>query len=216
MAASSCWAAGWLLLRLVADDLRAHQEAQLSARATAVSRNANRYLHAREDDQPVIAEKSRRRLEGSARDIGIRLTGPDDTVSAGPQPAAGTVRERVVTVTLLAAPVAGAIAWAISARAVLPLRRLQRRTSGLDLRSSATRLEHTRTRITEVDDLAHTVQTVFARYDQQAVAPTRHSIRPWSSGDGGSPRTASQSADASVPVKAGARCAVCPYVRKSL
>jgi len=61
------------------------------------------------------------------------------------------------------------MAWAISARAVLPLRRLQRRTSGLDLRSSATRLEHTRTRITEVDDLAHTVQTVFARYDQQAV-----------------------------------------------
>jgi len=100
--------------------------------------------------------------------MGIRLTGPDDTVSAGPQPVAGTVRERVVTVTLLAAPLAGAMAWAISARAVLPLRRLQRRTSGLDLRSSATRLEHTRTRI-EVDDLAHTVQTVFARYDQQAV-----------------------------------------------
>ncbi|WP_050800195.1 sensor histidine kinase [Streptomyces himastatinicus] len=213
-------ATGWLLLRLVADDLRAHQEAQLSARATAVSQNANRYLHAREDDQPVIAEKSRRRLEGSARDMGIRLTGPDDTLSAGPQPAADTrlparaphpvtvrsgdetwhvlsrrvytagqkaepnlwifapdsayqeevslVRERVVTVTLLAAPLAGAIAWAISARAVLPLRRLQRRTSGLDPRNSTTRLEHTRTRITEVDDLAHTVQTVFARYDQQA------------------------------------------------
>lgn len=60
------------------------------------------------------------------------------------------------------------MAWATSARAVLPLRRLQRRTSGLDPRSSTTRLEHTWTRI-EVDDLAHTVQTVFARYDQQAV-----------------------------------------------
>lgn len=213
-------ATGWLLLSLVADDLRAHQDAQLSARATAVATNANRYLHAKEDDQPVIAEKSRRRLEGSARDMGIRLTGPDDTISAGPQPDRGIrlparapqpvtvrsggetwhvlsrrvytagqesdpnlwifasdsayeaevslVRERVVTVTLLAAPVAGAITWAVSARAVLPLRRLQRRTSGLDPRSSTTRLEHTPTRITEVDDLARTVQTVFARYDEQA------------------------------------------------
>ncbi|MFI0819431.1 sensor histidine kinase [Streptomyces sp. NPDC021098] len=211
---------GWLLLSLVADDLRAHQDAQLSARATAVSQNANRYLHATQDDQPVIAEKSRRRLEDSARDMGIRLVGPDGTISAGPQPDRGIglparapnpvtvrsggeswhvlsrrvytagqqntpnlwifapdsayqeeislVRERVVTVTLLAAPLSGAIAWAISARAVLPLRRLQRRTSGLDPRSSTTRLEHTPTRVTEVDDLARTVQTVFARYDEQA------------------------------------------------
>jgi len=213
-------ATGWLLLSLVAADLRAHQDAQLSARATAVSQNANRYLHAKEDDQPVIAEKSRRRLQDSARDMGLRLITPDGTISDGPQPdgdirlpdralrpatvhagdetwhvlsrrvyTAGRestpnlwifapdstyqaeislVRKRVVTVTLLAAPVAGAIAWAISARAVLPLRRLQRRTSGLDPRSSTTRLEHTPTRITEVDDLAHTVQTVFARYDEQA------------------------------------------------
>ncbi|WP_432584752.1 HAMP domain-containing sensor histidine kinase [Streptomyces sp. HD1123-B1] len=213
-------ATGWLLLRLVADDLRVHQDAQLSARATAVSQIANRYLHAREDDQPVIAEKSRRRLEGAARDMGIRLSGPDGTISAGPQPGrdirlparapnpvtvrsggetwhvlsrrvytagqestpnlwifapdsayqaeVSLVRKRVVTVTLLAAPVAGVITWAISARAVLPLRRLQRRTSGLDPRNRTTRLEHTPTRITEVDELARTVQSVFARYDEQA------------------------------------------------
>ncbi|WP_326686998.1 MULTISPECIES: HAMP domain-containing sensor histidine kinase [unclassified Streptomyces] len=220
-------AVSWLLLHLVSNDLRAHQKAQLRARATAVAVNANRFLHAREDDQPVVAENSRRRLVDSARDMGIRLTGPDGTLSAGPQPDSAVrlpdrapllvtvnsggktwhvlsrrvytaeegsepnlwifapdsayqaelslVRKRVVMVTLLAAPSAGVIAWAISARAVFPLRRLQRRTSGLDPRNSATRLEHTPTRITEVDDLAHTVQTVFARYDEQ-VARTSEAL----------------------------------------
>ncbi|MCZ1004651.1 hypothetical protein O1M63_52955 [Streptomyces mirabilis] len=54
-------------------------------------------------------------------------------------------------------------------RASTPLRRLQRRASGLDPRSSSTRLDHTPTRIAEVDDLAHTLQTVLARYDEQAL-----------------------------------------------
>lgn len=49
-----------------------------------------------------------------------------------------------------------------------PLRRLQRRASGLDPRSSPARLDHTPTRIAEVDDLAHTLRTVLARYDEQA------------------------------------------------
>ncbi|RLL65947.1 HAMP domain-containing sensor histidine kinase [Streptomyces sp. Z26] len=213
-------ATGWLLLHLVADDLRAGQRAQLRARATAVTQNANRYLHAVEDGQTVVADKSRRRLETSARDMGVRLTGADVAFTAGPQPDAdvrlpdrapdpvaahgggeswhvlsrrvhmagrdgapnlwiyspdsayeedlSVVRERVVTVTLLAAPVAGAVTWAVAAGAVRPLRRFQRRTSGLDPRDGGTRLAHTPTGVTEVDELARTVRTVLARYDEQA------------------------------------------------
>ncbi|UKY47548.1 sensor histidine kinase [Streptomyces inhibens] len=78
------------------------------------------------------------------------------------------VRSRVITVAALAAPVSAALAWALAARAARPLRRLQQRTSGLDPHTTTARLEHTRTRITEVDDLAHTLQTFLARYDEQA------------------------------------------------
>ncbi|MGW2413735.1 sensor histidine kinase [Streptomyces tubercidicus] len=78
------------------------------------------------------------------------------------------VRGRVITVALLAAPLSAALAWALAAGASRPLRRLQQRTSGLDPHTSAARLEHTPTRITEVDDLAHTLQTFLARYDEQA------------------------------------------------
>jgi two-component system sensor histidine kinase PrrB len=74
----------------------------------------------------------------------------------------------VVTVALLAAPLAGAVGWAAAAGTARPLRRLQRRTSGLDPRTSAARLDHTPTGIAEVDDLARTIRTVLARYDQQA------------------------------------------------
>ncbi|MFJ3229965.1 sensor histidine kinase [Streptomyces sp. NPDC086787] len=78
------------------------------------------------------------------------------------------VRRRVVTVALLAAPVSAGLAWALAARAARPLRRLQQRTSGLDPHTSTARLEHTPTRITEVDDLARSVQTFLTRYDEQA------------------------------------------------
>jgi two-component system sensor histidine kinase PrrB len=78
------------------------------------------------------------------------------------------VRRRIVTVALLTAPVAGAAAWLSVTRAALPLRRLQRRASGIDPRVSAARLDHAPTRVTEVDELAHTLQTVLARYDEQA------------------------------------------------
>ncbi|MBT2382465.1 HAMP domain-containing sensor histidine kinase [Streptomyces sp. ISL-11] len=78
------------------------------------------------------------------------------------------VRRRVITVSLLAAPLSAGLAWALAARATRPLRRLQQHTSGLDPRTSAARLEHTPTRITEVDDLAHTLQTFLLRYDEQA------------------------------------------------
>ncbi|MGW7365148.1 sensor histidine kinase [Streptomyces sp. NPDC054841] len=82
------------------------------------------------------------------------------------------VRRRVVTVALLAAPVAGLLGLAVASRAGRPLRRLQQRTSGLDPRADAARLEHVPTGVTEVDDLARTLQTVLARYDEQAARTT--------------------------------------------
>jgi two-component system sensor histidine kinase PrrB len=78
------------------------------------------------------------------------------------------VRRRVITVALLAAPVAGAAGWLAATRLALPLRRLQRSASGIDPRVSAARLEHTPTGVTEVDELAGTLRTVLARYDEQA------------------------------------------------
>ncbi len=84
----------------------------------------------------------------------------DDGVSA--------VRRRVYLVALFAAPVSALLALAVAERATLPLRRLQRRAGGLDPRVSSARLEHTPSRVTEVDDLARTLQTLLARYDEQA------------------------------------------------
>ncbi|WP_435240587.1 sensor histidine kinase [Streptomyces cucumeris] len=218
-------ASGWVLLRLVATDLHHEQDARLRRAAHSVTPEARALLRATASGRPEARQNRERRLLGSALDLGIRLGGPQGTVSAGPQPdasvalpeatgrpvtvraddaswralslsvqiparkdrpaARGTlwlfspdatseaelalVRRRVVTVALLAAPVAGALAWAAASGTVRPLRRLQRRTSGLDPRTSPARLDHRRTGITEVDDLAATLRTVLDRYDQQAV-----------------------------------------------
>lgn len=78
------------------------------------------------------------------------------------------VRRRVVTVALIAAPLSGLLAGAVAGRASSPLRRLRDGANGLDPRTSTARLDHTPTRITEVDDLAHTLQRVLSRYDEQA------------------------------------------------
>ncbi|MET7761985.1 HAMP domain-containing sensor histidine kinase [Streptomyces sp. NPDC005393] len=219
-------ASGWLLLRLVSADLHEEQDARLRRSVAAVAPDARSLLRATAANRPPQVEQAReRRLFSSALDVGIRLIGPEDTVSAGPQPdasvplpaeaagrpvtvradgasyralslrvtvpatkrrsaAGGTlwlfspdttsqaqlklVRRRVVTVALLAAPLGGAVAWAAAAGTARPLRRLQRRTSGLDPRTSAARLDHTPTGIAEIDDLAGTLRTVLDRYDQQA------------------------------------------------
>lgn len=78
------------------------------------------------------------------------------------------VRRRVITVALLAAPLSGAVAWALATGATRPLRRLQQRAGALDPHTSAARLEHAPTRITEIDELARTLQVFLARYDEQA------------------------------------------------
>ncbi|MFJ4925882.1 sensor histidine kinase [Streptomyces sp. NPDC088736] len=214
-------ATGWLLLRLVATDLHDQQDAHLRERAATVAKDARGLLRASAADRSAAVEQARqRKLFTSALDVGVRLVGPDDTFTGGPQPDAGAplppsasapvtlradghswrilstpvtgarpgvrgtlwlfasdtaadtqlrlVRRRAVSVALLAAPLSGLLAWGVATRASRPLRILQRRTSGLDPRASRARLDHTPTRIAEVDDLAHTLQTVLARYDEQA------------------------------------------------
>ncbi|MFI6493062.1 sensor histidine kinase [Streptomyces sp. NPDC050564] len=214
-------ATGWLLLRLVAADLHDEQDTHLHERATAVAKDARGLLRASAADRSAAVEQAReRRLFTSALDVGVRLIGPEETFTGGPQPDEGValpqsapvpvtlradgrswrvlstrvtgarpgvrgtlwlfapdtagetqlrlVRRRVVTVALLAAPLSGLLAGAVATRASRPLRRLRDRASGLDPRTNTARLEHAPTRIAEVDDLAHTLQTVLTRYDEQA------------------------------------------------
>ncbi|MEU8587894.1 HAMP domain-containing sensor histidine kinase [Streptomyces sp. NPDC048664] len=78
------------------------------------------------------------------------------------------VRRRVVMTALLAAPLSGLLAWGMATGATGPLRRLGRRTAGLDPRTSAARPLHEPTGVHEVDELAATLHTVLARYDEQA------------------------------------------------
>ncbi|MFE8943157.1 ATP-binding protein [Streptomyces sp. NPDC007856] len=78
------------------------------------------------------------------------------------------VRNRVLLTAVLAAPLSGLLAWGLTTGASAPLTRLTRRTAGLDPRTSATRLPAERTGVREVDELAATLRTVLARYDEQA------------------------------------------------
>ncbi|MFR0358269.1 sensor histidine kinase [Streptomyces sediminimaris] len=78
------------------------------------------------------------------------------------------VRRRVAWTTLLAAPLSGLLAWGVATGATGPLRRLGRRTAGLDPRTSSARPHHEPTGVTEVDELAATLEKALARYDEQA------------------------------------------------
>ncbi|MGW3208174.1 sensor histidine kinase [Streptomyces sp. NPDC001135] len=78
------------------------------------------------------------------------------------------VRRRVLLAALLAAPLSGLLAWGLARGASAPLRRLTRRTAGLDPRTSSARPDDRRTGVSEVDELAATLRTVLARYDEQA------------------------------------------------
>ncbi|MFJ8043620.1 sensor histidine kinase [Kitasatospora sp. NPDC096147] len=91
----------------------------------------------------------------------------------GPQLAA--VRRRVLLVTVLAAPVSGLLALALADRATLSIRRLSRRAAALDPAAGAAAFAPGRSRIAEVDELATTIGTLLARYDEQA-ARTAHAL----------------------------------------
>lgn len=82
------------------------------------------------------------------------------------------VRRRVLTVALLTAPVAGAGAWFAAVRLARPLAALRRRAAGIDPRTGAARLDHRPTGVPEVDDLARTLRTLLARYDEKAARTT--------------------------------------------
>ena len=118
---------------------------------------------------------------GSWRVLSVPLDGPRPAMSGtlwvfAPDTTSreqlAAVRRRVGMVALLAAPAGFLLAWAVASAATRPLRRLQKRTSGLDPQRAGTReaAEPTRERtgITEVNDLDRTIQTVLARYDEQA------------------------------------------------
>ncbi|MFI9807506.1 ATP-binding protein [Streptomyces sp. NPDC052301] len=248
-------AAGWLLLHLVARDLRHSEDQQLRQRATAVAPDARSLLRASQNGHPKVADTRERRLFSAALDVGVRVVAPGGTFSGGPQPgpsvalpagtagpvtvgdgarswralarpvrgstASGTlwifspdtadrariglVRRRVLLTALLAAPLSGLLAWGLAAGTSAPLRRLTRRTAGLDPRISSARLDHRPTGVTEVDELAVTLRTVLARYDEQAArtAEALDTARSFSSAAAHELRTPLMSMGTNLDILAG-------------
>ncbi|MEV8092942.1 HAMP domain-containing sensor histidine kinase [Kitasatospora sp. NPDC085879] len=88
--------------------------------------------------------------------------------STAVDPQVKAVRRRVLLVALLAAPAAGALAFGLADRATASLRTLSRRAAALDPRAGAAALDHRRSRVTEVDELAAALSLLLARYDEQA------------------------------------------------
>ncbi|WP_327066025.1 HAMP domain-containing histidine kinase [Kitasatospora sp. NBC_01250] len=78
------------------------------------------------------------------------------------------VRGRIVLVTLLAAPLAGLLAYGLARRATAPLSRLGRRAAALDPQAGAAGFDHRHSGIGEVDELAAALAGALARYDEQA------------------------------------------------
>ncbi|WP_255951983.1 sensor histidine kinase [Streptomyces odontomachi] len=116
-------------------------------------------------------ERSWRTVSVSVHSAGHRASGtlwvfsPDTADRAR----LAAVRRRVVSTALLAAPLSGLLAGGVAGGAIRPLRRLRRRAAGLDPRLSPARLHHEPTGVREVDDLAATLETVLARYDEQVI-----------------------------------------------
>ncbi|MEV0206630.1 ATP-binding protein [Streptomyces sp. NPDC050788] len=115
------------------------------------------------------------------------------------------VRRRVLWTTLLAVPLSGLLAWGIATGASGPLRRLGRRTAGLDPRTSTARLHHEPTGVTEVDELAATLQKALARYDEQAArtAEALDTARSFSSAASHELRTPLMSMGTNLDILAG-------------
>ncbi|WP_037602218.1 sensor histidine kinase [Streptacidiphilus rugosus] len=78
------------------------------------------------------------------------------------------VRGRVLLVALLAAPLAGLLTLGLARRATRSLRSLSARAAELDPAEGAENFRHRRSGVSEVDELAASLSTVLARYDQQA------------------------------------------------
>ncbi|MDF3297836.1 sensor histidine kinase [Streptomyces tropicalis] len=115
------------------------------------------------------------------------------------------VRRRVLFTAVLAAPLSELLAWGLATGASTPLRRLTRRTAGLDPRTSSTRLDDARTGVSEVDELAATLRTVLARYDEQAArtAQALDTARSFSSAAAHELRTPLMSMGTNLDILAG-------------
>ncbi|MET7986115.1 MULTISPECIES: HAMP domain-containing sensor histidine kinase [unclassified Streptomyces] len=110
-------ATGWLLLRLVATDLHDQQDAHLRRSAAAVAKDARGLLRASAADRSAAVERTReRRLFTSALDVGVRLIGPSETFTGGPQPDQGAAlpASARVPVTLRA----GGVSWRVLSKQV--------------------------------------------------------------------------------------------------
>ncbi|MEU5088132.1 HAMP domain-containing sensor histidine kinase [Streptomyces sp. NPDC021356] len=142
-----------------------------------------------------------RQVEGPVVTGTLWVFSPDTADRAQVQ----SVRRRVVLTALLAAPLSGLLAWGLAAGASAPLRRLTRRTAGLDPRTSAARPEHRPTGVTEIDELAATLATVLARYDQQAArtAEALDTARSFSSAAAHELRTPLMSMGTNLDILAG-------------
>ena len=115
------------------------------------------------------------------------------------------VRHRVAVTTLLAVPLSGLLAWGVATGATGPLRRLGRRTAGLDPRTSPARLSDQPSGVTEVDELAATLRTVLTRYDEQAArtAEALDTARSFSSAAAHELRTPLMSMGTNLDILAG-------------
>ncbi|MFF0387714.1 sensor histidine kinase [Kitasatospora sp. NPDC004615] len=109
------------------------------------------------------------------RVLTVKLNSGDTTgtlwvLSPAGQPAdeLRAVRQRVLLVALVAAPLSGLIAFALAERATLPLRRLGRRAAVLDPRTGHAVFAHSRTGTAEVDELSGAIALLLSRYDEQA------------------------------------------------
>ncbi|MEW1907566.1 HAMP domain-containing sensor histidine kinase [Kitasatospora sp. NPDC085895] len=88
--------------------------------------------------------------------------------STAVDPQVKAVRRRVLLVAVLAAPAAGLLAFGLAGRATASLRTLSGRAAALDPRTGAGSLDHRRSGVTEVDELAAAFSLLLARYDEQA------------------------------------------------
>ncbi|MFJ5921535.1 sensor histidine kinase [Kitasatospora sp. NPDC092948] len=97
-------------------------------------------------------------------------TGTLWVLSPAGEPAAElrALRQRVLLVAALSAPLSGLIAFALAERATLPLRRLGRRAATLDPRTGHAVFAHTRTGTAELDELSGAIALLLSRYDEQA------------------------------------------------
>ncbi|WP_030159013.1 sensor histidine kinase [Streptomyces sp. NRRL S-244] len=90
------------------------------------------------------------------------------TPASAADPQVVAVRRRVLLVALLAAPVAGLLAYGLAGRATASVRRLSRRAAELDPRAGAAAFAGAPVNIAEVDELSSAIGQLLARYEEQA------------------------------------------------